>query len=247
MGTARMLVVLSIFLGYSPVEAMQVAPVSGFAISFLSGKPISGAKIIALENGHSVFTNVSGRFGPFFWPVGKPITLVLEKRGFHTTQTATIIVPRRGLISKNNNITFQVPSNEAYFLFKKIIGISEDKNSCHVATTIAASDKTLDDIPQGEEGAKMSLAPSTPTPIFYFNIFHHGPLAGKTNPFHQGLTATSLDGGLVIANLLPQKKPYLMTAVKSGVVFSQVKFICRPDVFINLSPPQSPMAQNGER
>src|SRR5580704_9015482 len=77
----------------------EAALVSGFVRSFVSGKPIPDAWITVVENEQLQFkTDSTGTFGPFEWPVGKPITLVFEKpgsfwSGYKTTQSPTIIVP----------------------------------------------------------------------------------------------------------------------------------------------------------
>lgn len=221
------------------------APVSGFARSFIMGTEIADATITILETGEKIKTDHHGKFGPFDYPIGKPITLMLEKWGYHATQSATIIVPREGLTGPYNNITFQVPSTEAYFLLSAIVGAKEDPNACHIATTITAYHKNMDDDPQGEENAVVSLSGHLDQPVFYFDIFSSGPLKGKTNPFTKGLTATSEDGGLLIFNLPPREKPYVMTAAKPGVLFTETQFLCRKGAFINISPPQGPMALRG--
>src|SRR5690348_16240032 len=92
------------------------ATMSGFARSFILGSEISNATITIVETGEKIKTDNHGKFGPFDYPIGKPITLVLEKWDYHTTQSATIIVPPEGLTGPYNNITFQVPSRESYFL-----------------------------------------------------------------------------------------------------------------------------------
>jgi len=168
--------------------------------------------------------------------------LVLEKSGYHTTQSVTTIVPPEGLSGPYNNITFQVPSREAYYLLSAIVGANEDPNACHIAATITAYHKNMDDIPQGEEAATIKVIGNRDRAPFYFDIFHSGPLKGKTNPFTKGLTQTSEDGGVLIFNLPPQDKPYILTATKAGKMFTEVQFLCRKGMFINLSPPQGPMA-----
>ena len=119
-----------------------------------------------------------------------------------------------------------------------------DPEKCHVTTTITAYHKTLDDIPQGEPAAKVTLYPATDETPFYFDIFKSGPLKGKTNPFVRGLTETSEDGGVAFFNLPPSEKPYVLSAEKEGVVFTKAAFICNKGAFINISPPDGPMVMN---
>ncbi len=218
------------------------APVSGFARSFITGTEISDGTITVLETGLQLKTDSHGRFGPFLYPVGKPITLVFEKWGYKTTQSGTTIVPSGGLTGPHDNITFQVPSIETYYLLATIIGVNFDKNSCHVVTTVTAFGKTMDDDEQGEPGAKITLTPYVNEVPFYFDIFTEGPLKGKTNPFTKGLTLTTRDGGVGFYNLPPRDEPYTISAEKDGVKFTSAQFICRKDAFINISPPRGPMA-----
>ena len=220
--------------------ATELAPISGFARAFVMGSVISNATITVLETGEKITTDKNGHFGPIQYPIGNPITLVLEKWGYHTTQSATIIVPPEGLNGPYNNITFQVPSVETYYLLSSVIGAKIDKQSCHVTATITAYHKTMDDLPQGEAEAFAKLFPAAQEQPFYFGIFESGPLKGKTNPFAKGLTKTSEDGGVAYFNLPPSEVPYTLTAEKNGVRFSEAQFLCRPDVFINISPPRGP-------
>ncbi len=238
------LFLVSFSMATSSSAAQNTAPVSGFARDFLSNAAIADAKITILETGEIIKTDEKGNYGPINYPIGQPITLVFEKSGYQTTQSATVIVPSTGLTGTYDNITFQVPTIETYYIMAAIIGADIDDNSCHVATTVTAYHKTLDDIPQGEPGATITFAPSVDLVPFYFDIFKRGPLKGKTNPFTKGLTATSEDGGVGLFNLPPSDVPYTISAVKPGVIFSEAQFLCRKGVFINISPPRGPMVQN---
>lgn len=226
----------------SMASATTTAPVSGFARSFILGTELSNATITILETGEKLKTDSHGHFGPFQYPVGKPITLLFEKWNYKTTQSATIIVPPEGLSGPYDNITFQIPSIESYYLLRTIIGGKEDANSCHVAVTVTAYQKTMDDDPQGEAGATIVLTPNVNQVPFYFDIFQSGPLKGKTNPFTKGLTRTSDDGGALLINLPPSETPYVISAEKQGVTFTKAQFICRKGAFINISPPRGPSA-----
>ncbi|MBV9575533.1 MAG: carboxypeptidase regulatory-like domain-containing protein [Gammaproteobacteria bacterium] len=232
--------ILSSALSYAQPTAL--APVSGFAESFLSTAAIPDATITILETGEKVKTNAKGEFGPILYPIGKSITLLFEKFGYKTTQSGTVIVPKEGLTNPHNNMTFQVPSIETYYLMAAIIGAQFDENQCHVVTTITAYGKILQDIPQGEAGAKVTLTPAVNEVPFYFDIFKEGPFKGKTNPFTKGLTQTSEDGGVGFFNLPPRAEPYTISAQKNGVTFTEAQFLCKKGVFINISPPRGPMA-----
>ena len=234
----------TIFLFNISYAYQNTAPVSGFARSFILGNPIKDARITVLETSQVIYTDQMGHFGPIQYPIGKPITLILEKIGFKTTQTGTVIVPPSGLSGPYDNITFQVPSLESYYLLAGIIGAKIDDEACHVTTTIIAYHKTMDDLPQGESHAKAILMPFVNEMPFYFDIFKDGPLKDKTNPFAHALTETSEDGGVAFFNLPPRDEPYTLSAIKPSVTFTEAQFICRKGAFINISPPQGPMAKN---
>lgn len=236
--------ILVIFLPSITLANEQMVPVSGFARSFIMGANITDAAITVIETGQRLRTDARGHFGPIYYPVGKPITLLLEKWGYKTTQSATIIVPPEGLDGPYNNITFQVPSVESYYLLASIVGANIDDNSCHIAATITAYHKTMDDEPQGEANAILALTPEIYSPVFYFDIFKSGPLKGKTNPFTKGLTQTTDDGGILIFNLPPRDELYTLSAIKQNIAFSRVYFRCIKGAFINISPPRGPMADS---
>jgi hypothetical protein len=223
-------------------SSMPTAKVEGFASSFLTGKPLSLADITIFETKEKFKTDQNGRFGPFSYPVGKNITLILEKPGFRTTQSATITVPPDGLTGKHNEISFQVPSYIAFSLFSIAMGVKVDENACQVTATVTDYKKTMDDIPQGKAGVKVVLTPDVNIKPFYFGIFNAGPLKHKTNPFQRNLTCTSLDGGIGFLNVPPSDEPYTLTAIsEDGTEFSKVRFTAMKGAFINISPP--PWAQ----
>lgn len=236
-------VVMCSFAPLSIAASPKLAPVAGFARSFLMGAKLSGGTVTILETGKKIQTDSNGHFGPILYPVGKPLTLEFEKWGYKTTQTSTVIVPPEGLAGPYDNLTFQVPSIESYYLLSKIIGAKIDDDSCHVTTTITAYHKTLDDVPQGESSAIVTLTPSVNETPIYFGIYESGPLKGKTNPFERGLTRTTEDGGAAYFNLPPRDEPYVISAYKKDVKFSEASFMCRKGSFINISPPRGPMAQ----
>lgn len=221
----------------------DVALVSGFAHSFISEEPIVDAKVTVVENEALTFkTDSAGKFGPFEWPVGAPVTLVLEKpgsfwSGYKTTQTPTIIVPPEGINNPDmfKNISFQVPSNMAYKLLSFAMGFTDDPNLCQIAATVTPPGITMKDIPQGIDGVKVTLSPEVSVKPFYFDIF---PVIHKTNPFVRTLTATSLDGGVAFMNVPPGN--YLMEATKDDISFSKVMITARKGVLVNASPPNGP-------
>jgi hypothetical protein len=225
----------------SSTFAIPTAPVSGFAVIYPVREPLPNATITILENGTKFLTDAKGKFGPIYLPIGQSFTFVLEKKGFHTTQSATVTIPENGLDDMHHNIAFQVPAELTFYMMTAIIGAKFNNNDCHVVATVAAHDKVVTDKPQGEENAVVSLLPTVSEVPFYFGIFKNGPMKDETNPFEKGLTQTSLDGGVAFFNITPSDQPYTMVAKKDGVTFTEAKFICRKGMFINLSPPQGPI------
>lgn len=219
------------------------ALISGFARSFMSGKAIADATITVIEDETLKFyTDTAGRFGPFEWIVGQPITLLFEKpgslwSGYKTTQTATFIVPPEGINNDNylKNISFQVPSNLAYNALAWAIGGTEDSEACQIAATITPPNTTMDDIPQGVADVTVTLSPNVNIKAYYFGMF---PIIHKTNPFVRDLQATSLDGGVLFRNV--PSGEYRMEARKNGAVFSTITVKARKGVLVNASPPNGP-------
>jgi hypothetical protein len=216
--------------------------ISGFVRSFASSKPIRDATITVLENKNLKFyTDYHGKFGPFEWLVGEPITLVCEKpgsffSGYKTTQTPTLVVPPEGINHDNflKNISFQVPSNIVYKFFSLAMGIKEDPEACQVVATITPPNTTMEDIPQGIAGIKATLSSANIEP-FYFGII---PIIDKTNPCIRTLKETSLDGGVIFPNVKPGE--YTLEAKKAGITFSAVEIKARKGVLVNASPPHGP-------
>lgn len=224
------------------VSAATVAPVEGFAHSFITDKNLASGTITILENGTKLTTDAKGHFGPIMWPVGTPLTMKFEKTGYMTTTSATFVVPEAGLTGPLHNVSFQVPDVVTFYMFVAAIGAKLDNKKCHVVATVTAHNKTLQDLPQGEENSHAYLVPAADLQPFYFGIFKDGPLKNYTNPFAKGLTATSLDGGVAFINVAPSEKPYVFGAEKPGVSFSKAQFYCRAGEFVNISPPQGPSA-----
>jgi hypothetical protein len=219
--------------------------VTGYAKSFIGDHYIQDADVHVLNTPLHTITNNQGIFS-FCLEPGKYITLELSKRSsfpfenYHTTQIGTFIVPYKGFSGEQNELTFQVPREITYKLFKKIIMSKQHLDllpqTCQVATTVTAFGKTLKDDLQGEPGARIILSQNGKT--FVSNsIYYFGVLFKKTNPFTTNTHCTSSDGGVLIANLPASKTLYKLTAEKNGKQFSSEYFLCRPNTFINLSPP----------
>lgn len=245
------LLLKSIF--FSPIVALNckkpLVPVKGFAQAFVGDARIYHARIRILETGATTFTNRIGAF-QFCVQPNRQITLLFKKESFLpwnnylATQSATVVVSKYGLQGLHHEVTFQVPRVMVFALLKHLISrqraVTLDPRRCNVVTTITALNKTLYDDPQGEPGATLQLSlngqPYAPqNKPYYFAVKNN-----KTYPFSPKLNVTSEDGGVLIYNLKPNKQPYTLTAIKKGKRFTRVQFICKPNVFINVSPPWGP-------
>ena len=216
------------------------APISGFTRSFPFNNPIPNGVVTVLETGQMIAVRSDGTFGPFDYPVGKRITLVYSKEGYHPTQSGTFFVPEQGLAAPNNNITFQVAANWVYQILIHATGAQLKPGFCHVVTTVTPANMTLHTAPQGVVHAKIKITPTINEPAFYFDMFRFWPLYAQTNPFTRGLTETTEDGGVGLMNVPTSDTLYRLTAVKPGLKFSEVQFWCRKDMLINISPPKGP-------
>ncbi|CEG58120.1 peptidase associated/transthyretin-like domain-containing protein [Legionella fallonii] len=220
-------------------EKKETALVSGVAHSYATGWPINGATITVIEDETiKLTTDSAGKFGPFEYPIGQPITLVFEKTGslwsgYKTTQTSTMIVTSEGFNNKDylKNITFQVPSNIVYKFLFLAMGVTENPELCQIATTVTALNKTIEDIPQGIAGVTVEITPKIDKNPFYFGTV---PILDITNPFVRTLSATTMDGGVAFLNV-PEGK-YVLEARKEGMTFSQVEIQARKGVLVNASP-----------
>ncbi len=216
-------------------------PVFGFARSFASGLAICDAKIIILEDEtlqHQ--TDHEGKFGPIMWEVGMPITLRLEKpgtwwSGYHTTQTATLIVPPEGINNPNYllNVSFQVPSKMAFSFISWGMGMAANPETGQIAVTVTPPNITLDHIPQGEPDVEVSLEPNPGVRPFYLGLF---PGIHKTKFWGcRELRTTTHDGGVIFPNVPPGD--YTLTAKKGEKVSDTIKVTVHPGVIVNASPP----------
>lgn len=215
------------------------AAVTGFAHSFLLNKPIANGTITVLETGQQYKTDASGRFA-ITYPAGKTMTLEFKKFGLQTVQSETVTIPEEGLQGPYQEVTFQIPAITTFYLYKLLARVRLDPEQCHVVTTVTKPKMTLNDVPQGLPGVVVSLSPGVTEKPFYFDMFEHWPIKGKTNPMTQGLTKTTEDGGVGFANVPVREAPYTIIATKDGVTLSTAKFHCRKGAFINISPPRGP-------
>ena len=227
---------------------IHAVPVQGFVQPLGSNTNLPGGEITILETDQKITPDIKGQFSADI-PVGQQITLKYQKKGYLTLQTGTFVVPPQGFTGSKNEIAIQVVTNWTYGILKLIwehnTGKKVNDVMCHVLATVTAYGKTLNDCPQGETDSTVYL--DSPVPNYdhqplYIGIFTKGPLACKTNPFTTGLKKTTADGGVLYINLPPSNAFYTFHASKPGKEFTDVKFWCKPGVFINLNPPHGPTA-----
>eukprot|EP01130_Rhizamoeba_saxonica_P001207 TRINITY_DN1110_c0_g1_i3.p1 TRINITY_DN1110_c0_g1~~TRINITY_DN1110_c0_g1_i3.p1 ORF type:complete len:183 (-),score=39.25 TRINITY_DN1110_c0_g1_i3:178-726(-) len=172
--------------------------------------------------------------------VGQKLTLIMEHSFYMTLQLPTLTVPEEGFVGEHHEITFQCLNYLVYYTFEAILvaetGEYPQSDACTIITTVTAYGKTINDDPQGEANATITMVPKGTTELpYYLGIWR-----GKTNPFVHG-TSTSLDGGVVIFNVKPREEPYILSATKENVKFNAIEIKCRKGGLVNASPPHGPI------
>jgi hypothetical protein len=206
-----------------------LAHVSGMAFIFgpnSSGAVLEGATVSVTED-PSVTTTVAadGSFA-FDVPSGGPVTFTLQKDDLQTTQSAAIDVEADGIPM----LGFQVPTLSTVDLLATLIRINVDPARCQVVTTVSRlGTEPYGGDGLGVEGATVTLAGANADGPIYFMYDPTLPTPDRTR------TETSLDGGVVFANVAVGD--YTMAATKTGTSFSSVEVRCRAGVLINAAPP----------
>ena len=228
------ILIVNVLLSYSvPIEV--VAKLLGNDSSPLN------ATATVLETKQKYNFNSDGSL-KFDYPAGEPLTLLFNADLTIPTQSATVIVPQNGLTGANN-LTYQALLKGMLFALNFTFSEKEASNSCHLIVTVFAPNKTIFDNAQGIAGVKLKILDYNKKELYfkvnYLGIYENGPFKGKTNIFQKGLSETSDDGGVYIANIpaTTNGSNYYVTAVADGKNFTMQKIICFPDRLINLSPP----------
>lgn len=205
------------------------APVTGMAFIFgpaPSTATLEGATVSVTED-PSVTTTVRADGGFMFdVPSGGPVTFTIAKDGFQTTQSAAIDVEADGIAM----LGFQVPTLDTVGLLATLIRIEVDATRCQVVTTVSrANTDPYGGNGLGVEGATVTLdGADADGPIY----FMYDPMLPTPN---RDLTATSMDGGVVFANVALGE--YELAGTKAGTNLSAVDVRCRPGVLVNAAPP----------
>jgi hypothetical protein len=223
----------------------DVVPVAVRAVNFVTlGGPVAGARISVLgESTRTIaLTDAAGRATLYRTP-GEKLTLLMEKAGFVTTQSATVQVPPEGLSGPHTGMTFQTVWTWFLRMTKSWLRVSTQSGRHHLVATVTGAGKTLDDLVQGEPGAKVSLFSEgrrlNAEPI-YLGIV---PLLHITDFFlarWRLLDKTSADGGVIFPNVEPGA--YTIRAEHPSRIFSECNIVVREESpeFVNASPPWGP-------
>ena len=188
---------------------------------------LEGATVGIAEAPGGATTTVAadGTFA-FDVPSGGPTSFTLVQPGFHPNQSATIDVGAAGIAM----LGFQSPAAEAFDTLANIVRVTPDPAKCQISTTVSrAGTEPYGGDGLGEPGATAALDPPAGDGPIYFAY------QGGTIYPDRTLTTTSLDGGVIFANVPVGE--YTMTATKSGVAFSPVTIRCRAGVLVNAAPP----------
>ncbi|APR77939.1 Hypothetical protein A7982_03286 [Minicystis rosea] len=208
-----------------------LAPISGKAFLFgpTNGEMLVGAKVsVAEAPEHQTTVAADGTFA-FEVPSGAPVSFVIEQAGFHPNQSATLAIDPKGI----EMLGFQVPTESTFDLLANFADIEPDPTRCQITTTVSrAGTEPYGGSGLGEPDVVVTIDPPLPSesgPV-YFEYVNESLILPLPS-----LTATSLDGGVIFANVPPGE--YALTATKQGKQFSTVAIRCRAGLLINAAPP----------
>jgi hypothetical protein len=205
------------------------AMVTGVAWAFGSGGStvLTGAKISVAESPSITTTVAADGTYAIAVPSGGEASLVLELMGYHIEQTATLTIPATGV----EHVAFQAPDDKSFDLLSSLINVYPDDTRCQIATTVSKPGTLYAGDAMGEPDTVVTLDPpvADATAIYFKYISGSLILPDKT------LTATSVDGGVLWANVEPGI--YTLVATKNGAKFTSPKVWCRPGVLVNAAPP----------
>ncbi len=208
-----------------------LAPVSGkvFVFGPSNGEVLDGAKLsVAEAPDYQTTVAADGSFA-FEVPSGAPVSFVVEQPGFHPNQSATLQVEPKGI----EMLGFQAPTESTFDLLANFSDIDPDPARCQIATTVSrAGTAPYGGSALGEPDVVVSIDPPLPSesgPIYFEYVNESLILPMRT------LTATSIDGGVIFANV-PEGE-YTLTATKPGKQFSTVEIRCRAGRLVNAAPP----------
>lgn len=182
----------------------------------------------------------------------------------------------RHYVTRNNEISFQVPLRITYKLLEQlgssVYDNEPDPNSCHVAVTALAPKRSRHRPPPVSLPRR-----SSSFPCYYQNAtfpavetledcphgaskvtFFSSPRSRfthylgindncKTDLLSTGLSNTTRDGGAILFNIRAQKNVGELKAYQhDSLHIGTHYFLCEPGRIINISPPQGPVGINDE-
>jgi hypothetical protein len=206
-------------------------PVSGKAFLFGPSANLSleGATISVAEAPDQTTTVAADGTFSFMVPSGAPLSFHLDQTMFFPNQSATLDVGPSGI----EELGFQAPTEDTAGLLATFAHITIDPTMCQISTTVSkAGTAPYGGSGLGEPDAVVSISPAPPdggTPIYFQYLSETTILPDPT------LTATSIDGGVIFANVPPGD--YTLTATKQGIDFTPVHVRCRAGVLVNAAPP----------
>ncbi len=217
--------------------AGPLAIVSGRAFVFGYDGRLAGAALSAVED--PSITAALAEDGTFSVevPSRRRYSFVVTQPGFTTTQTARLFVPEGGL----DLVGFQVPADETTTALAGAIGVVPDPARCQLVTTVsAAGGPPYGGVGVGEPGVIVRLDPPPSDdddgPIYFAYLGESLPPIPS-----RSLTATSIDGGVLFANIPPGD--YEMSAEKGDLVIPPIQLRCRAGVLVNAAPPRGLQVQ----
>lgn len=208
-----------------------LAPVSGkvFVFGPSNGETLEGATVsVAEAPEHQTTVAADGTFA-FDVPSGAPVSFVLEQSGFHPNQSATLPIDPTGI----EMLGFQAPTESTFSLLATIAYLHPDPTRCQISTTVSrAGTEPYGGAGLGEPDVVVSIDPPVPSgsKTIYFQYVDDSTIYPDTT-----LKATSIDGGVILANVPPGE--YTLTATKPGKKFSTVTIRCRAGLLVNAAPP----------
>lgn len=211
------------------------AHVAGHAFVFgpnSTALSLEGATVAVAES-PTVATTVAadGTFA-FDVPSGGPTSFSLTQPGFHDNQSATLTIGADGIAM----LGFQAPTDDGFDMLANIVRVTPDPAKCQISTTVShAGTEPYGGDALGEDGATVAIDPQPSGalgPIYFAYAGSPGSSVIYPDP---NLTATSIDGGVIYANVPVGE--YTLTATKAGVTFSKVTIWCRAGVLVNAAPP----------
>lgn len=212
-----------------PGDGPDVA-VSGKAFVFgPGGGSLAGATVSVLEDPSRM--GVVAEDGTFSLdvPSGAPLSFVLARDGFTTVQSATVDPGADGLA----DVGFQVPTPDTVTLLALAAQVDLATDLCQVATTVSsAASPPYGGAGVGEPGATVTLGalPDGASGPIYFDYLSESLILPDPD-----LTATTIDGGVLFANL--PTGAYTLHADKEGVEFTEAAVRCHPGALVNAAPP----------